>query len=287
MSMQLGDFRLDVVSDGTFRLDGGAMFGVVPRVLWERVYPPDERNRISLGLNCLLIRTGAQNILVDTGIGTKWDERSRDMFGIAHETTLDQSLAALGVAPDDIDVVIDTHLHFDHAGGNTRLDEAGDTVPAYPRARYVVQRGELETASHPHERERASYLPENWEPLVRSGQLETVDGECEIAPGVTVFPVRGHNDWTQLVLVESRGERAIFLADVIPTTRHLKPAWVMGYDLYPVELVDRKKELVDRAVREGWICIFEHDNDIPAARITQDAAGRATAEPVAQAAHIS
>ncbi len=287
MSIQLGDYRLDVVSDGTFRLDGGAMFGVVPRVLWERVFTPDDRNRIQLGLNCLLVRTGSQNILVDTGIGSKWDARSREMFAIAHETTIPVSLAALGLGVHDIDLVVCTHLHFDHAGGNTRLDESGDAVPTFPRARYVVQRGELETARAPHERERASYLAENWEPIVRSGQLETVDGACEVAPGVSVIPVRGHNDFTQIVMVASGGERAVFLADIVPTTRHLKPAWVMGYDLYPVDLVDRKKELLARAIDENWICIFEHDNETPAARITQDAAGRIVAQPLAQLAEIN
>jgi glyoxylase-like metal-dependent hydrolase (beta-lactamase superfamily II) len=281
MEVRLGDFRLDVVSDGTFRLDGGAMFGVVPRVLWERVYPPDDRNRIRLGLNCLLVRTGRETVLVDTGIGEKWSERERDMYGIAHETTVAGSLGALGLAPDDVDVVVCTHLHFDHAGGNTRPGPEGEPVPTFPRARYVVQAGELATARAPHERERASYLAENWEPLVASGQLETVEGETEVVPGVRVFPVRGHNDYTQLVSVESGGERAVYFADVVPTTRHLRPAWVMGYDLYPVELLERKKELVARAEREAWVCVFEHDHEMPMARIVRDERGNPVAAPIA------
>jgi glyoxylase-like metal-dependent hydrolase (beta-lactamase superfamily II) len=281
MEVRLGDFRLDVVSDGTFRLDGGAMFGVVPRVLWERVYPPDDRNRIRLGLNCLLVRTGRETVLVDTGIGEKWSERERDMYGIAHETTVAGSLGALGLAPDDVDVVVCTHLHFDHAGGNTRPGPEGEPVPTFPRARYVVQAGELATARAPHERERASYLAENWEPLVASGQLETVEGETEVVPGVRVFPVRGHNDYTQLVSVESGGERAVYFADVVPTTRHLRPAWVMGYDLYPVELLERKKELVARAEREEWVCVFEHDHEMPMARIVRDERGNPVAAPIA------
>jgi glyoxylase-like metal-dependent hydrolase (beta-lactamase superfamily II) len=277
MSVLLGDFRLDVVSDGTFRLDGGAMFGVVPRVLWERVYPPDDRNRIRLGLNCLLVRTGRENVLVDTGIGTKWSDRERDMFGVAHETTVPEELEKLGLSVEDVDVVVCTHLHFDHAGGNTRLDESGAPVATFPRARYVVQAGELETARRPHERERASYLPENWEPLAASGQLETVDGPAEVVPGVRVFPVRGHNDHTQLVEVESGGQRAVYFADIVPTTRHLRPAWVMGYDLYPVELLERKKELLDRAVDEGWLCVFEHDHEMPLARLARAGDGRLAA----------
>jgi glyoxylase-like metal-dependent hydrolase (beta-lactamase superfamily II) len=277
MSVKLGDFRLDVISDGTFRLDGGAMFGVVPRVLWERVYPPDERNRIRLGLNCLLVRTGRENVLVDTGIGTKWSERERDMFGVAHETTVPEELAKLGLSTEDVDVVVCTHLHFDHAGGNTRLDETGAPVATFPRARYVVQAGELETARRPHERERASYLPENWEPLAASGQLETVDGPADVVPGVRVFPVRGHNDHTQLVEVESGGQRAVYFADIVPTTRHLRPAWVMGYDLYPVELLERKKELLGRAADEDWLCVFEHDHETPLARLSRADDGKITA----------
>jgi glyoxylase-like metal-dependent hydrolase (beta-lactamase superfamily II) len=273
MGVSLGDFRLDVVSDGTFRLDGGAMFGVVPRVLWERVYPPDDRNRIRLGLNCLLVRTGNENVLVDTGIGTKWGEREREMYGIAHETTVPESLARLGLSVDDIDIVICTHLHFDHAGGNTRLDEAGDVVPTFPRARYVVQDGELRTARHPHDRERASYLPDNWEPLVARSQLDTVSGDVEIVPGIRVVVARGHNDFTQLVEVSSGGETAVYLADIVPTTRHLRPAWVMGYDLYPVELVDRKKELLGRAAAESWLCVFEHDAENPMTRVTRNDKG--------------
>jgi glyoxylase-like metal-dependent hydrolase (beta-lactamase superfamily II) len=277
MTVQLGQFRLDVVSDGTFRLDGGAMFGVVPRVLWERVYPPDEKNRIRLGLNCLLVRTGRENVLVDTGIGTKWPEREREMYGIAHETTVPESLARLGLSVEDVDVVVCTHLHFDHAGGNTTVRDDGEVVPTFPRARYVVQEGELATARRPHDRERASYLPDNWEPLVAAGQLETVSGDVEVVPGVRTVVVRGHNDFTQLVEVASEGQTAVFLADIIPTTRHLRPAWVMGYDLYPVELVERKKELLARAASESWVCVFEHDQETPMARLTANDKGNYTA----------
>jgi len=283
MSFTVGKFELDIVSDGTFRLDGGAMFGVVPRVLWEKVYPPDDRNRIRLGLNTLLVRTGGDMVLVDTGIGSKWSERELEMYGIAHETTIPQSLAHIGLTPEDITIVVCTHLHFDHAGGNTKLDESGKPVATFPNARYFVQRGELETARNPHERERASYMPENWEPLVESSQLQTVDGPSEIVPGVSVFPVKGHNDYTQLASIENGGERAVYFADIIPTTRHLRPAWVMGYDLYPVELLERKKELLERAIRDEWICVFEHDHEVPVARIREAERGRLTAEPLAEA----
>jgi glyoxylase-like metal-dependent hydrolase (beta-lactamase superfamily II) len=219
------------------------------------------------------VRTGRENVLVDTGIGTKWGPRERDMYGIAHETSVPESLQAIGLSVDDIDVVICTHLHFDHAGGNTRRTEGGEFVPTFPRARYVVQEGELRTARRPHDRERASYLPENWEPLVAANVLETIDGDGEIVPGVRVVVARGHNDYTQLVEVASADHTAVFLADIVPTTRHLRPAWVMGYDLYPVELVDLKKRLLGRAADESWMCVFEHDQETPMARVGRNDKG--------------
>src|SRR5262245_543881 len=194
--MRLGEYQIDIISDGTMRLDGGAMFGVVPRVVWERVAEPDEKNRILVGLNCLLVRTPNNAIIIDTGAGDKWNEKQRAIYGIGHPPTILSSLAALGLSAEDISIVINTHLHFDHAGGNTRFPSDGDTakpLPTFPRARYYVQRTEYEHACRPHERDRASYLPENWQPLVENGQLELIDGDREIVPGVSVFRVPGHN----------------------------------------------------------------------------------------------
>jgi len=272
--MKFGEYQLDIISDGTMRLDGGAMFGVVPRVIWEQVAEPDEKNRILIGLNCLLVRTLRDNIIIDTGIGEKWNEKQKAIYAVEHPPTIVSSLAALGLAPEDISIVINTHLHFDHAGGNTRLESNGErtakAIPTFPRARYCVQRSEYEHACSPHERDRASYLQENWQPLVESGQLQFIDGDCEIVPGVRVFRVPGHNLDTQLVRIDSGGETAVFFADIIPMTAHLPFAWVMGYDLYPVELIEQKKRLIPQAARENWICIFEHDPKIPIGRIVEE-----------------
>src|SRR5256714_7697827 len=266
--MRLGSFELEIVSDGTIALDGGAMFGVVPRPLGERTLPADAQHRVRLGLNCLLIRTADDNILIDTGIGAKWDERSRSRYGIAHETTLLDELARHHLTAEAITVVINTHLHFDHAGTNT-TERAGRVVPTFPRARYVVQRGEFEHACQPHERDRASYVEADFAPVFEAGQLELVDGDAEIAPGVSVIKVSGHNRDLQCVKVESQGETAFVFADLIPTTAHLPAAWVMGYDLYPLESVDQKKRLVPQAVREGWLCHFYHDPHTPLARLAE------------------
>ncbi len=269
MSIRLGDFQLDIVSDGTFRLDGGAMFGVVPRVLWEKFFPADEKHRITLGLNTLLVRTPDETILVDTGIGEKWSDKHRAMYGIAHETTVPKSLAALGLTPADVTMVICTHLHFDHVGGNTFRDADGTIRPTFPNARYVVQREEFEHARAPHERDRASYMKEDWEPVAANGQLTFAEGVQDVAPGVTVVPVRGHNDFTQCVKITSGGETAFYWADVLPTTAHLPYAWVMGYDLYPVELLENKKKLIPQAAAEHWLNVFEHDPVVPMGYIAE------------------
>src|SRR5581483_8683755 len=215
--MRLGKFDIAIVSDGTVRFDGGAMFGVVPRVVWEKLFPPDEINRVTCGLKNLLVRTGKDNVLIDTGIGDKGDQKFNQRYGITHETTLLKSLAALGVEPKDITIVINTHLHFDHAGWNTI--RSGDSfVPTFPNARYFVQRGEYEHACSPGERDRASYLSANWEAVESAGQLELLNGDCEIIPGITVLKVPGHNRDSQCVRVDSAGETAVFFADVLPTT---------------------------------------------------------------------
>ncbi|HWP41964.1 MAG TPA: MBL fold metallo-hydrolase [Blastocatellia bacterium] len=264
--MRLGSFEIDVISDGTFALDGGAMFSVVPRVLWERHFKPDSLNRVRLGLNALLVRTGRENILIDTGIGHKWDARSRERYSIAHETDILSELGARGLGREDIDIVINTHLHFDHAGTNT-IERDGEIVPTFPRARYVVQRGELEHARSPHERDRASYRPEDFEPVARAGQFDQIEGDCEIAPGVRALKVAGHNRDLQCVRIDSEGETAFVFADLLPTTAHISPAWIMSYDLYPVETLEQKKRLIPQAIREKWVCVFEHDPEIPLARL--------------------
>lgn len=266
--MKLGAFEIDVISDGTFALDGGSLFSVVPRVVWERYFEPDEQNRIRIGLNALLVRTGRENMLVDTGIGYKWDARSLDRYSIRHETDILAELRRFDLEPEDIDIVINTHLHFDHAGTNT-IERDGQVVPTFPRARYVVQRGEFEHALSPHERDRASYNPQDIKPVADAGQLDLVDGDQEIAEGVRVIKVAGHNRDLQCVRIDSEGETAFMFADLLPTTAHVPPAWVMSFDLYPVETLEQKKRLIPQAINEGWVCVFEHDPRTPLGRLRE------------------
>ncbi len=261
-SRDLGRFRLHALEAGLQRLDGGAMFGVVPKALWERRIPADERNRIPLGLRCLLVETPDALVLIDTGVGNKEAEKFLEIYGIENEgtpTRLEDALRDAGFEPDDVDIVIDTHLHFDHAGGNTLRDAAGEVRLAFPRARYVVQRGEWEFAHSRNERVRASYLPDNFDPVERAGRFDFVEGEREIIPGIRVLPTPGHTPHHQSVLISSEGETAFFLADLIPTAAHLPLPWIMGYDLEPLVTLESKRGVLERAREEDWLLIFEHD----------------------------
>ena len=264
----LGETRVHLLSDGAFALDGGAMFGVVPRAIWQKTDPPDEKNRVPLALNVALIETAGKRILVDTGMGDKWAEKERSIYGIDRTRTLAGSLAALGLTPDDIDIVVNTHLHFDHAGGNTRIVD-GKPVPAFPKARYVVQMGEWEDATHPHERNRASYLEENFVPIAEAHQLEPVQGESQVAPGVRVVPVGGHTAYHQIVVVEGGGETLVIPTDLIPTSSHLPLPFVMGYDLFPVGTLEAKRRLMKDVVERGWTLLFYHDTKIPFGKVQQ------------------
>ena len=277
--MQLGDLEFHILNDGTFRLDGGAMFGVIPRPLWERVAPPDERNRILMAMNSLLIRAGGKTIVVETGAGDKWDEKRREMYAFEGRPRLPEQLAARGVRPEQVDIVVNTHLHFDHCGWNTRRMD-GQAVPAFAKARYVVQRGEFEHARHPSERDRASYFPENFEPMAASGQWWLLDGDQEIAPGVELIPVPGHNADMMCVKLSGGGKTAMLLADLAPTTAHLPAPWIMGYDLYPLQTLENKKKWIPRLVREGWLAIFAHDPKVRAAYL-REKDGKVVAEAVA------
>jgi glyoxylase-like metal-dependent hydrolase (beta-lactamase superfamily II) len=255
-----------VLHDGTFALDGGAMFGVVPRAVWEKTDPPDAQNRVTLGLNVALIESAGKRILVDTGIGDTWAEKQMRMYRIDRSTTLLDSLAAIGVAPDAVDVVINSHLHFDHAGGNTRVVD-GRLVPTFSMARYVVQMGEWEDATHPHERNRASYLEEDFIPLAESRQLETVQGEVEVAPGVFVVPVGGHTAYHQMVIVRGGGQTLAIPTDLVATASHLPLPFVTGYDLFPVGSLEAKRRLLRQAAEEDWRILFYHDPRTPVGTI--------------------
>ena len=279
--MKFGDLEIFVVSDGRFRLDGGAMFGVVPKVFWERRLPADERNRVTLGLNCLLIRSAGRTILVETGTGEKLGPKGEDIYGIDHSVTLLESLQSHGVAPQDVDCVINTHLHFDHCGWNTRWGRDGRPVPTFPRARYYVQRGEYEHALAPTERDRASYLSENLRPLADSNQWVWLDGDTEVAPGVEVVRVPGHTRDMQCVRLTAAGRTAFFFADLVPTTAHVPYAWIMGYDLYPLTTLEQKKRWIPEAVRNEWLCFFAHDPKVPAAYLREQD-WKVVAEPVGE-----
>jgi glyoxylase-like metal-dependent hydrolase (beta-lactamase superfamily II) len=268
-SFAVGDAHVTVLHDGTIALDGGAMFGVVPRVVWEKRDPPDERNRVTLGLNVALIESGGKRVLVDTGMGERWSEKEVRMYRIDRSTTLLGGLRARGLGPEDIDVVVNTHLHFDHAGGNTRV-EGGRVVPAFPRARYVVQRGEWDDATHPHERSRASYRADDFVPVAEAGQLDLIDGEAEVAPGVRAVRVGGHTTHHQMVVVESGGETLVVPTDLLPTASHLPLPFVMGYDLFPVATLEAKRKLLDAAVEGGWRILFYHDPRTPVGRVRRD-----------------
>lgn len=263
--MQLGDYRVEIIPDTEFRLDGGAMFGVVPRVVWERVSPPDEKNRIRMNMNCVFIDTGQDKILIETGIGEKWSEKQVEMYGIFRENSLADTLfEKANCRPADITIVVNTHLHFDHAGGNTI---GSRPLPQFPNARYLVSESELEHAENPHERDRASYLPENWHPARESGQLESMSDEYEVIPGLRMQTIRGHSETMQTWRLDSGGKTMYGFADLIPTRNHIPLPWIMGYDLYPTETLAFKKEVLPQALAGEWLCLFYHDIDTPVSRI--------------------
>jgi glyoxylase-like metal-dependent hydrolase (beta-lactamase superfamily II) len=276
--LQLGAFRLHLLSDGYFRLDGGAMFGVVPKPLWEKRAPADDRNRILMGIRPLLIQTGTQNVLIDAGIGDKMSAKDAAIYGFDRAHALDQSLAAVDLSADDIDVVIASHLHFDHAGGFT-IRENGVVRPKFPRARYIIRRGEWEDALHPHERNRASYFAENYVPLQEAGVLDLHEGDDELLPGITARRTGGHTMHHQLIEIQSGGRIAIFAADMLPTTAHLDLPWIMGYDLYPMDTMAYKKQFLREAVEREYLVLFEHDPAI-AAGVIREKEGRKIVEPV-------
>ena len=269
--MKFGEYRVEIIPDCEFRLDGGAMFGVVPRNLWAKVAPPDEQNRIRMNMNCLFVEGAGEKILIDTGIGEKWSDKHRAMYGIERERSFDDSLKAIaGVSSLDITVVINTHLHFDHAGGNTRRDESGRVIPSFPNARYFISRAEYEHAEAPSERDRASYFADNWRPVKESGQLEMKSGDYEVIPGLRMETYAGHNRSMQCARLEIDGQTLFAFADLVPTRAHVPFAWGMGYDLYPVETVEAKKRLIPQAASEGWTCLFYHDPAQALGRIVEE-----------------
>jgi glyoxylase-like metal-dependent hydrolase (beta-lactamase superfamily II) len=271
----LGRWRIHALQAGGQKLDGGAMFGVVPKPLWERRIQADERNRIQLGMRCLLVEHDDGLVLIDNGAGNKENPKFHDIYGIENagtggRTLLEDALASLGFGPGDITLMIDSHLHFDHAGGNTWVDPAGVVRPTFPQARYVVQRGEHDWATHTNERTAASYFPHNWEPVLATGRLELLDGEVELRPGIRVIPTPGHTPYHQGILLECDGERAFYLADLVPTVAHLPLPWIMGYDVQPLVTLETKRRILGRAADEQWLVVFEHDASTPWGRVVHD-----------------
>jgi glyoxylase-like metal-dependent hydrolase (beta-lactamase superfamily II) len=274
-SRRIGALNVHAIQAGGQRLDGGAMFGVVPKPLWERRIPADERNRIQLGMRCLLIEHPSGLILIDSGAGNKENAKFHDIYGVENagangRTALEDGLAQLGVSPEQIAFLISTHLHFDHAGGNTFIDDAGGVRPTFPRARYFVQRGEYEFATHPNERTAASYFDRNYVPTLESGQLELLEGESEIVDGIGVIVTPGHVPYHQSIVIRSGGETAIFLGDLVPTHAHLPLPWIMGYDVEPLVTLESKRGLLKRVEQEHWTVIFEHDAVVPWGRVQFD-----------------
>jgi len=269
--MQVGDYRVEIIPDTEFHLDGGAMFGVIPRNLWSKVCPPDDQNRIRMNMNCVFVDTGKEKILIETGIGEKWSPKQTLMYGITREHPLAKTLEQkTGSRPEDINIVINTHLHFDHAGGNTEVSSSNEVVSTFPNARYLVSGAELKHAEEPSERDRASYLPDNWLPLRKTGQLEETEPNCEVVPGLTLETHPGHNRSMQCWRLDRGGQTVFGFADLIPLRAHVSLPWIMGYDLYPVETLESKKRLLPRAVHEGWIGLLYHDPDAALFRFVEE-----------------
>ena len=261
----LGDFEITVLSDGTYFLDGGAMFGVVPKPMWEKRAPADEFNRILLGTNTVVVRTGKHTVVIETGIGNKLPPKLREIFDAKEQ--LPASFAAAGIALEEVDIVVNTHLHFDHCGWNTTLTADGKIVPTFPNARYFAHRGEVEHGHLQLERDAVSYISANYDPLIESGQMTLVEGGAgsvtEIVTGISVEVYPGHTAQLMAVNIDSNGHRGCYISDLIPTSAHLDPTWVMGYDLDPVTCIEQRKRFLALAVPEQWLVLFTHDHHVP------------------------
>jgi glyoxylase-like metal-dependent hydrolase (beta-lactamase superfamily II) len=270
---RIGSFELTALSDGTYFLDGGGFFGVIPKTLWSRKVASDDKNRVTSGLNSVLVRTGEKNVLIETGIGNKLSEKMVEIFG--QPAKLLENLSASGVSPEQIDIVINTHLHFDHCGWNT-IRRHSAVKPTFPKATYYVQEGEWRHA-HEGQRDSVSYLHENYDPLVESGQMKLLRGNQEIVPGISVEVFPGHTRDMQAVLIQSGGKTACYISDLIPTSAHLDLNWVMAFDLYPVESIESRKRYYSRAIPENWLTMFTHDPEVPWAYVERNSSGKIVA----------
>jgi glyoxylase-like metal-dependent hydrolase (beta-lactamase superfamily II) len=271
--LNLGDFELTAVSDGIYPLDGGAFFGVVPKVLWEKKVQADEKNVVPAGLNSVVVRTGKHTVLIETGIGNKLPEKMARIYG--QPAHLLENLAAAGITPKDIDVVINTHLHFDHCGWNT-VRQGEKVVATFPNAKYYVQEGEWKHA-HENQRDAVSYLTDNYDSLVESGQMKLLHGDQEIVPGISVKVFPGHTRDMQAVVIKSGGQTACYISDLIPTSAHIELNWVMAFDLYPLQTVESRKRYYAQATPEKWLTMFTHDPNTPWTYLEKDEKGKLVA----------
>ena len=267
----LGDFELTIFSDGTYFLDGGAFFGVIPKVMWAKKVAADEQNRVNAGLNSLLVRTGKHTVLIETGIGNKLPDRMLKVYG--QPAQLLNNLSAGGIAPEDIDVVINTHLHFDHCGWNT-LRKGGQVMATFPKAKYYVQEGEWQHGRRQHERDAISYISDNYDPLIKNGQMHLLHGDQEIVPGVFVKVFPGHTANMQAVIVTSGGSTACYISDLIPTSAHLDLTWVMAFDLFPLQTIESRKSYYAQALPQKWLTVFTHDPIVPWGYLEKDEKGK-------------
>lgn len=291
--LTLGDFELSVFSDGTYPLDGGAFFGVIPKIMWSRKVSCDENNYVTAGLNSLLVRTGKQTVLIETGMGNKLSDRMKKFYG--QPAKLLDNLSTAGIAPEDVDIVINSHLHFDHCGWNTVRDSNGKIRPTFPNAKYFAPEGEWQYARKPSDRDAISYIPDNYDPLVASGQMTLLKGGEEIVPGISVQTFRGHTEHMLGIIVRGNqnthpvaqaatrvghppdsgiAATACYISDLMPTTAHIDLTWGMGFDLYPLDTIESKKQYYARALRERWLTVFTHDPRVPWAYIERDDLGK-------------
>ena len=276
--MKLGRFEVFSIVENSFKIDGGAMFGVVPKIIWQKVYPPDENNMVKLDINLLLIRTDGENILIDVGIGDALSERQKKMFGVERESALEKRLSELRLRPEDIHLVLLTHLHADHAGGVIKLNQNGIKSPRFPRARHVVQIKEWKEAMHPDERTSATYFTSNLKILEEEKLLELIDGEDEAATGIRLISTGGHTPGHQAVLIEDRGDKILWAGDIIPSTHHLRIPYVASVDLFPRETMEQKKRFLQMCSEDGWIVAFDHDLKVKLGRIEEKKGVFAVAE---------
>lgn len=275
----LGDFELTVFSDGLYYLDGGAFFGVIPKTMWEKKVKADDKNRVPTGLNSLLVRGGEKTVLIETGIGNKLSEKMRKIYG--QPAKLLENLSSAGITPEEIDIVINTHLHFDHCGWNTVIQ--GDKVVAtFPKAKYFVQKGEWQHARSGFERDRISYISENYDPLIETGKMELLTGDRSIIPGISVRVFPGHTAFMQAVIIESGGRKACYISDLIPTSAHIEITWGMSFDLFPVDTIRSRKKYYAESLPEKWLTVFTHDPHSPWAYIERDAEGRMVTQSVVE-----